>query len=201
MTNARSLAPAMTAILVANGAPAEMLATALMETDFLMDPNHDSRARNPSPRSSATGPWQFQDDTAASLGLRIVRLAPGSRVGSSCDERTDWRKSTAAAGRHFRDLLRMFNGDPLLSVLGYAAGPYAWIQREQGLRLNQAAQMGISYWAVRRYRMASNLTQWHPYVMRWAAAALIMADPRSYQFSLGSPRPLPGPLACSDRTS
>jgi hypothetical protein len=89
----------------------------------------------------------------------------------------------------------------LLAVLGYAGGAYQRLDPRvgQGLRLNQIAQIGLNYWGVQRYHM-SNLERFHPYVMHWAAANLIIAAPAAYEFSLGRPMELsPRPVCQNNR--
>jgi len=69
--------------------------------------------------AAAFGPWQFIPETGRRYGLKI---------GPGVDERSDFRKSTAAAAEYLNDLLMDFGGDSLLLALaGYNRG-------EQGIR-------------------------------------------------------------------
>jgi membrane-bound lytic murein transglycosylase D len=61
----------------------------------------------------AKGPWQFMPATAHVLGLKVNR---------TCDERSNYYKSTIAAAKYLRDLYALFD-DWLLVLAAYNGGP------------------------------------------------------------------------------
>lgn len=116
-------------------------------------------------RSSAWGPWQFLDDTAIGNGLRIHRRYVNKRFvpGNICDERADLGKATEAAGRYLRSIINMFPSDPKLVLLGYNQGEYGVEKKMTSLkntgsqeRLDAIKEIGLNYWTIRRFNMASS---------------------------------------------
>lgn len=85
------------------GLPSEMLFLAYIESGF------DEAARSP---ADAVGPWQFTEETARRYGLRI---------DETVDERTDFLKSTHAAGKYLRELYLEF-GTLELALAAYNSG-------------------------------------------------------------------------------
>lgn len=90
--------------------------------------NHNARSH-----SGAVGSWQFMPETAQDYGLRINALI---------DERKDLDKSTKAAMRHLKYLLKEFQGDWPLALSAYNAG--------LGRIKNEQSSQGIqSYWELK----------------------------------------------------
>jgi hypothetical protein len=114
--------------------------------------------------SSAFGPWQFLDQTATNSGLRIRKRNVGKSFipGQPCDERADLAKSSEAAGRYLRSIIKMFPNDPKLVLLGYNQGEYGVQGRMNSLkntgsaeRLAVIREMGLNYWTIKRFNMAT----------------------------------------------
>ena len=75
-----------------------------------LESNWNSNAVSP---AGAVGYWQFMRPLAKEYGLK---------VGGANDERKNFSKSTHAAAKFFRDQLRFFDGDILLTVAAYNCG-------------------------------------------------------------------------------
>jgi hypothetical protein len=203
MVLGRSMVPAIAEILVAAGGWTEAALLTLTESRFMAVPGFPIERNLDSPGNTASGPWQITDATARALHLRYFSLSNTNGPVNPCDDRADWKKSTAAIGRYFSLLLTMFRNDPLLAVLGYAMGPYG-VEKEAvaaGKRaasrdqLAQISESGFSYWGVKRFHMAQ-IGAWHAYVMHFAAATLIARDPLAYKFALPEKGPLAPQPAC-----
>ncbi len=94
----------MDAILKRYGLPIELKYLAVVESE--LKPTAVSRV-------GATGPWQLMPETAKILGLKI---------SATCDERTQYNKSTKAAAIYLKDLYSEFD-DWLLVLAAYNSGP------------------------------------------------------------------------------
>lgn len=75
-----------------------------------LESNWNSNAVSP---AGAVGYWQFMRPLATEYGLK---------VGGPNDERKNFTKSTHAAAKFFRDQLKYFDGDILLTVAAYNCG-------------------------------------------------------------------------------
>ena len=75
-----------------------------------LESNFNANAVSP---AGAVGYWQFMSQLAREYGLSI---------GGSKDERRNFKKSTVAAAKFFRDQLRVFDNDILLVVAAYNSG-------------------------------------------------------------------------------
>ena len=192
LTVGRAMAPAMAEILAQQGVPREIIFVTLQESAFLTNPSFPIQPNGQG--STALGPWQFLEGTGRGYGLRVLPLERGQ--ANPCDERADWRKSTRAAGRYFSDMLRQFQNDSLLAVLGFRSGHNRVENARRATanrqRMESVGQSGVSYWTVRRFNMVPRLNQYHSYIMRFAAAQMIGRAPREHGFTLGPPS---GPMA------
>ncbi|OJV52009.1 MAG: hypothetical protein BGO31_10105 [Bacteroidetes bacterium 43-16] len=113
----------------------------------------------------ALGPWQFMPGTGQFMGLVV-----NDRV----DERSDWNKSTNAAGKYVNYLYDML-GDWLLVVAAYNSGPRPV--------LNAIKKTGnADFFAIKKYLPAE--TQNH--VMAFVATATVMERMNNY---IGAPVP------------
>jgi len=117
-------------------------------------------------RAHASGIWQFIRSTGKLYGLRI---------DSYVDERRDPEKSCRAAARHLRDLYEMFNDWPL-ALAAYNAGAG---NVERAITRNRTTD----YWRLSLKRETRD------YVPMFMAAAMIMADPARYGFTVEYDRP------------
>lgn len=188
----RATAPAMAKILVSYGVPAEVVFVTLLESNFCVAKGFPVSGNDV---SSAVGPWQILFGTGKELKMSVLPMLPEGRA-NPCDDRADWRKATAGAARYFSQMLRWFHNDPLLAVAGFRSGPtrMANLARSAGERLDQLALLRVSYWTVRKYKMA-NVDD--PYVIHFAAAQFIGREPRAHGFSLPEEAgPLAPPPSC-----
>ncbi len=171
--NATKVLPA----LRAHGVPNEFAFVALIESRFFTADGYPVEVSG----VGAVGPWQFMPRTATwnLLGLNIKPLIVnrnerGQEVRSAdpCDERGDLEKSSVAAAKYFKFLLNMFPRDPKLALMSYNWGQdrvgnaIGCLQNEQcmrrrltnegnlGQRLEEIRNIGLNYWAVRRFNMA-----------------------------------------------
>lgn len=96
--------PMMEQILDKHRVPTELMYLTIIESAL------NPKAVSP---AGASGLWQFMLPTAKIYGLE---------VNSYVDERLDYRKSTDAAARYFRDMYKMYK-DWLLVIASYNCGP------------------------------------------------------------------------------
>lgn len=76
-----------------------------------LESNFTAHAVSP---AGAVGYWQFMSELAREYGLK---------TGGKYDERKNFKKSTVAAAKFFRDQLNVYNNDVLLVVASYNCGP------------------------------------------------------------------------------
>ena len=147
--------------LAQSGVPAEFGFITLIESAFF---KRDGYPVEGPKGSSAYGPWQFLDLTAKNNGLKIfARGRPNGKFvdGNICDDRADLAKATEGAGRYLRSIIKMFPHDPKLVILGYNQGEFG-VQRNitklkngtSEARLKAIEEVGLSFWAIRRFNMA-----------------------------------------------
>ena len=142
------------AIFKEHGVPSEMLALALVES------NYKPGARS---HAGATGMWQFMKVTGKAYGLKI-----DSRI----DQRRDPVLSTIAAANHLRDLYLEFNDWPL-AMAAYNAG---------GGRVRRAIRRGgtRNFWTLSRRGLLPRETR--NYVPKIMAIMHIHEHSSSYGF-------------------
>jgi membrane-bound lytic murein transglycosylase D len=146
--------PIVQEIFRSHGVPEELAYVAMIESGFKL------QAVSP---ANAVGPWQFMTHTAKRYGLRIDCWV---------DERMDIVKSTHAAARHFKDLMRDFGSWPL-ALAAYNAGTG---RVARAVNNTESAD----FWDL----SVSSSLQWETknYVPKFMAALLIARDPASYGF-------------------
>jgi len=116
--------------------------------------------------SNAVGLWQFIPSTGKEMGLRGDWWYDGRR---------DVVESTDAALDYLQSLSIMFNGDWLLALAAYNAGP-GYISRE--IRKNAQRGLPTDYWNLTLYEETRR------YVPKLLAVSHIIAHPSRYQVQL-----------------
>ena len=87
--------------------------------------------------AGAVGYWQFMSELAGEYGLS---------VNSKNDERKNFYKSTVAASKFFRDQLKFFKGDLLLTVAAFNCG-----QGRVRQAIKKANKENPEFWDVKRF--------------------------------------------------
>ena len=163
LRRARPYLPLVTQVLREEGLPLDLAYIPLVESAF--DPQATSRTQ-------AKGLWQLVGGTARSLGLR---------QDAGVDERNDPEKSTRAAARYLSQLVETFQGDWLLALAGYNAGP---------ARVREAIRRSgrHDFWALSRTDEFLP-QQTRTYVPKVLAAILIGRAPSHYGFDVDPSTP------------
>lgn len=144
------------------GVPGEITLLPVIESAF--QPGANSSA-------AAAGLWQFIPSTGREYGLKQTAW---------CDDRRDVRASTHAAMSYLIKSQQEFDGDWLLSLASYNAGPGA-VRR--AMDANAARGEPTDFWSLKNLpRETRN------YVPRLLAVAQIVRNPARYNISL---RPIP----------
>ena len=115
---------------------------------------------------TATGVWQFIPSTGRMYGLEEDWWH---------EDRRDVLASTKAAVRYLKDLNQMFDGDWLLSIAAYNAGP-GRVQRAIDKNLKQGKK--TDYWSLDLPKETEK------YVPKLLAIAKVLKDPASYNQKL-----------------
>lgn len=145
--------------ITSQGAPAETAALTLIESTFFIEDGYPIQIGG----AGEVGPWQFMLGTAKSpiLSLPIVKAAvrPSKKSPGSfdpCDSRANLELSSRAAGRYMNYLIKMFPRDPKLAVLSYNWGEGNTDRAMDKLtaRMTEIKNIGLNYWAVRKFNMA-----------------------------------------------
>ena len=145
--------------ITSQGAPAETAALTLIESTFFIEDGYPVQIGG----AGEVGPWQFMLGTAKSplLSLPFVKAAVrpvGKKPGSfdPCDSRANLELSSRAAGRYMNYLIKMFPRDPKLAVLSYNWGEGNTDRAMDKLtaRMTEIKNIGLNYWAVRKFNMA-----------------------------------------------
>lgn len=182
--------PLLTKTLAAHRVPNEFLTITLMESRFFIDEGYPVEVNR---ASTATGPWQFLEDTGRWLGLRVKPFQSG-RKADPCDERGQLAPSTNAAGKYFRIMLDQFPNDPRLAVMSYYWGNgnvgdavdcmknAECIQRRLGAKANgrvdEIKRSGFDFWSVKEFNMAPHAAT--EYVVRFVSGQFVAREPERY---------------------
>lgn len=110
------------------GVPHELQVLPALESNF------SANAVSP---VGAIGYWQFMPELARDYGLKI---------GGKYDERKNFRKSTVAAAKFFRDQLKVYNNDVLLVVAAYNCGT-----GRVNYAIRKSGQKDPDYWKLKSY--------------------------------------------------
>lgn len=145
------------------GAPSETAMLTLRESNFFTGDGYPIQVGS----RGEVGPWQFMASTAKSpllqLGFKPLLSGPNNKARKSdpCDPRADLALSSRAAGRYVAYLLKMFPRDPKLAILSYNWGEGNTDRAMDQLaatplpaRLAEIKNIGLTYWAVRKFNMA-----------------------------------------------
>nr|MBP7568722.1 transglycosylase SLT domain-containing protein [Acidobacteriota bacterium] len=155
--------PMIQDVFRAEGLPLDLAYVPLIESAF--KPNAVSRAK-------ARGVWQFMAGTA---------LAHGLKRDWYVDERSDPEKSTRAAAKYLRSLVRTFDGDWHLALASYNGGP-GRVQRALK-RFNKD-----DFWSLAANPRALP-RETREYVPMILAAIVIARNPIEYGFAGVTPPP------------
>lgn len=139
------------------GMPAEVALVPWFESGYR--PNAVSPGR-------AAGLWQLMPDTATHLGLSL---------GRGVDERKDVKASTEAALDYLARLNRNFDGDWLLTLAAYNAGPKTV---QNAIERNRRAGRPTAFWDLDLPRITQE------YVPRILALSQMIASPERFGLNL-----------------
>lgn len=117
-----------------------------------LESNFNAQAVSP---VGAVGYWQFMSELAHEYGLK---------TGGSNDERKNFRKSTVAAAKFFRNQLNVFNNDILLVVASFNCGP-----GRVNYALKKSGNKNADFWEVKEYLPAET----RRFVMKFLALNVI----------------------------
>jgi len=120
-----------------------------------LESNFNANAVSP---VGAVGYWQFMSELARDYGLR---------VGGKNDERKNFVKSTTAAAKFFRDQLKYFHDDLLLTVAAYNCG-----LGRVNLALKKSDKTDPDFWDVKKYLPAET----RRFVLRFVSLNVIAAN-------------------------
>jgi hypothetical protein len=120
--------------------------------------------------AGAVGPWQFTAPTARAFGLRVDAVV---------DERTDLRRSTAAAGRYIRELILEFGAGSsvMLALAAYNTGP-ARVKR--AIQRVEDPIRQRDFWYL--YRVRALPIETRQYVPKIVAAIIVGRNPERFGF-------------------
>lgn len=106
----------------------------------------------------AVGYWQFMAPLAKDYGLKI---------GRDYDERKNFKKSTAAAAKFFRDYLKLYDGDMLLVVAAYNCGS-GRVDRS----IRKSGKQDADFWDIKSYLPSET----RKFVLRFIALNVVAAN-------------------------
>ena len=111
---------------------------------------------------TAVGVWQFIPSTGRLYGLDQDWWH---------EDRRHILNSTRAAARYLKDLSKMFNGDWMLAVAAYNAGPG---RIQNALKINQKARKQTDYWSLDLPKETER------YIPKLLALSMIVKDPSKF---------------------
>ena len=111
---------------------------------------------------TAAGVWQFIPSTGRLYGLDQDWWH---------EDRRHILNSTRAAARYLKDLSKMFNGDWMLAVAAYNAGPG---RIQNALKINQKARKQTDYWSLDLPKETER------YIPKLLALSMIVKDPSKF---------------------
>ena len=111
---------------------------------------------------TAVGVWQFIPSTGRLYGLD---------QGWWHEDRRHILNSTRAAARYLKDLSKMFNGDWMLAVAAYNAGPG---RIQNAVKINQKARKQTDYWSLDLPKETER------YIPKLLALSMIVKDPSKF---------------------
>jgi membrane-bound lytic murein transglycosylase D len=120
-----------------------------------LESNFNAQAVSP---VGAVGYWQFMPTLARDYGLHI---------DGEIDERKDFTKSTIAAAKFFRDQLKYFNNDILLTVAAYNCG-----EGRVSLAIRNSGKENADFWDIKKYLPAET----RKFVLRFVSLNVIAAN-------------------------
>ena len=127
--------------------------------EFQMLPALESNwSANAVSKAGAVGYWQFMGQLAREYGLK---------VSGTNDERRNFKKSTQAAAKFFRDQLAFFDGDILLTVAAYNCG-----QGRVRSSIRKSNVKGATYWDIKQHLPAET----RRFVMKFVSLNVISAN-------------------------
>lgn len=168
--------------LAQHNVPNEFAFITLIESTFFIEDGYPVQTSS----AAAVGPWQFMPATGKGNGLAVFpRVKSGKQMlVHPCDQRADLEKSSDAAGRYLSTIMKMFPNDPKLVLMGYNQGEHGVQKNYNRLknttsesRLKVVREVGLNYWALRKFNMAPNETL--RYVEKFVSAyhAALEMDP------------------------
>ncbi len=149
LNKGKNFFPKAVDILDKHSVPLELQMIPVLESQF------NANAVSP---CGAVGYWQFMDELANDYGLH---------TGGKNDERKNFKKSTTAAAKFFRDQLKYYDDDLLLSVAAYNCGP-GRVSRS----IKKSGKADANYWTIRKYLPAET----RKFVMDFIAFNVIAAN-------------------------
>ena len=111
---------------------------------------------------TAVGVWQFIPSTGRLYGLDQDWWH---------EDRRHILNSTRAAARYLKDLSKMFNGDWMLAVAAYNAGPG---RIQNAVKINQKARKQTDYWSLDLPKETER------YIPKLLALSMIVKDPSKF---------------------
>lgn len=160
--------------LASKGVPPEFALVTAYESAFFISEDYPVQVSS----AKAVGPWQFMPATGRGLGLKVFDVAAIANprknekgqpksivVANACDDRAHLEKSSGAAAVYIRSLLDAFPNDPRLVLMAYNMGEFGLKRRLTKLKASTSAErietikeLGLGYWAIRRFNMAPTET-------------------------------------------
>jgi membrane-bound lytic murein transglycosylase D len=149
LNKGKNFFPKAVDILDKHSVPLELQMIPVLESQF------NANAVSP---CGAVGYWQFMAELANDYGLH---------TGGKNDERKNFRKSTTAAAKFFKDQLKYYDNDLLLAVAAYNCGP-GRVSRS----IKKCGKANATFWNIKNYLPAET----RKFVMDFIAFNVIAAN-------------------------